>query len=256
MLYELLKVFASALIMPLPLFSGLILLGLALLLWRKARSGLLLSLVGVLGLGLSAWAPVADELIHRIESQVVTVTNLPRFDYIMVLGAGWKDSGDLFATQKLSDSSARRLMEGVRLAQAHPQAILVVSGASRLIDESPIALGYQQAALELGIPANRIRVLDTPVDTGQEAKALARLLAQENKPDTVVALVTSASHMPRALAHFQQQAIQVLPVATQYMAYDTRADHLSYWIPSAHHLRKTERAWYEFLAMRAVRFEP
>lgn len=254
-MYGLIKVLTVALLMPLPLFAGLILLGLGLFWWRKLRVGLWFSFLGLMGLLLASWAPVADRLIDNIESQTLSTRVLPKVDYIMVLGAGWKDLGDLSATQKLSDSSARRLMEGLRLAHEQPQAVLVVSGASRLANELPIALGYQQAAQELGIAAERIRVLDTPVDTGQEAKALVHLLATENNPNAVVALVTAASHMPRALAHFQNQGIQVLPVATQYMAYDTRADHLSYWIPSAHHLRKTERAWYEWLAMRAVRFE-
>lgn len=254
-MYDSLKVLVSALFMPLPLLGGLVLLGVVLFWWRKLGVGFWFAVIGLMGLFLASWAPVADKLIDSIESQVVAVSELPKLDYIMVLGAGWKDEGDLAATQKLSDSSARRLMEGLRLAQSQPQATLVVSGASRLANELPIALGYQQAAIALGISAERIRVLDTPVDTGHEAKALAQLLATENNPNAVVALVTAASHMPRALAHFQHKNIHVLPVATQYMAYDVASDHLSYWIPSAHHLRKTERAWYEWLAMRAVRFE-
>ncbi|WP_156925497.1 YdcF family protein [Thioalkalivibrio paradoxus] len=39
-----------------------------------------------------------------------------------------------------------RLMEGLRLLEALPDATLVVSGGSRRADEAPVAQGYAAAA--------------------------------------------------------------------------------------------------------------
>ncbi len=50
----------------------------------------------------------------------------------------------------------------------------------------PVAWGYAQAARELGIAPERIQVLDTPVDTAQEARAVRDLLANA-APDAAAA---------------------------------------------------------------------
>jgi len=50
--------------------------------------------------------------------------------YIVVLGGGHGDMPGLSATNKLSTSGLGRLIEGVRLAQALPEATVIVSGPS------------------------------------------------------------------------------------------------------------------------------
>jgi uncharacterized SAM-binding protein YcdF (DUF218 family) len=132
----------------------------------------------------------------------------------------------------LSDSSTQRLLEGVRLARALPAARLIVTGADRNGDIPPVAWGYAQAARELGIAPERIQVLDTPVDTAQEARAVQEALAglPERAPDTErddrpaewpaggrrLILVTSAAHMPRAMRHFQAVGLDPIPAPTQH----------------------------------------
>jgi hypothetical protein len=105
---------------------------------------------------------------------------------IVVLGGGWWPNDQWPIGSQLSDSSAQRLLEGVRLARALPAARLIVTGADRQGEIPPVAWGYAQAARELGIAPERIQVLDTPVDTAQEARAVREALAglPERAPDT------------------------------------------------------------------------
>ena len=126
---------------------------------------------------------------------------------VVVLGAGWEPEADWPAGTRLDDSSVHRLMEGLRLLEALPEARLLVSGASRDASRLPVAQGYAQAAQALGVPAERIVVLDTPTDTAQEAYAVREFLGTEAR----FVLVTSASHMPRSVRHFERVDWRRLP---------------------------------------------
>jgi len=277
-----LKPLVGALLMPLPLFLGLTLLGLILLAAGWRRWGWRLMVVAWLGLALAAWRPVADGLMGALENRYPALTDPrtlvqdprglvaadrgsvllgePRPDAerapagiaaIVVLGGGWWPNDQWPSGSQLSDSSAQRMLEGVRLARALPEAQLIVSGASRSGDISPVAWGYAQAARELGIAPERIRMLDTPVDTAQEARTVQAALTVGSP----LILVTSAAHMPRAMRHFQAVGLDPIPAPTQHQAGRGTGRRLADWLPSAGNLRKTEAAWHEYLGLLAWRLD-
>jgi len=138
-------------------------------------------------------------------------------------------------------------MEGLRLLEALPEARLRVSGASRDAARLPVALGYGQAAQALGVDPARIVVLDTPTDTAQEAYAVREFLGTEAR----FVLVTSASHMRRAVRHFERVGLAPIPAPTHVLTGRDGPHRLRYWVPSSDALRKTERAVYEYLRLGA-----
>lgn len=265
-MYDLIKVMVAALFMPLPLLLLLSGLGSVLLLFGWRRLGLAGVLVGLFGLALASWAPVADRLLAPFESQYLALTEsavAENVDYVVVLGGGWDSlAQERPAAIRLSESSTARLFEGLRLLELMHDAgkldtKLVVSGASRLA-EPPVAWGYRDAALAMGLDRQRLIVLDTPTDTGAEARAFAAWLRAQGVEDLSgirLALVTSASHMPRAMRHFEQVGLKPVAAPTHFMSFTDNPAHLSYWLPSATHLRKSERACYEFLASLVVKAE-
>jgi uncharacterized SAM-binding protein YcdF (DUF218 family) len=170
---------------------------------------------------------------------------------LMVAGGGWAPDRPWSSTGRLNDSSALRLMEGIRLWRQQPEGVLVVTGASRLEGVAPVAQGYALAAQMLGVPFERLRVLDWPTDTGQEARAVREALGEGAR----VLLVTSASHMPRSVVHFQQAGLDPVAAPTHHLAYREAPGSIGYWVPSARHLRKSERAIYEALGLLAARWE-
>ncbi|AGA32415.1 YdcF- like protein [Thioalkalivibrio nitratireducens DSM 14787] len=89
----------------------------------------------------------------------------------------------------------------------------------------------------LGVPATRSGVLDTPVDTAQEAYAVRDLLGTEAH----FVLVTSASHWRRAVRHFERAGLTPIPAPTGFKTGSERVRTLGYWLPSAGNLRKTQR---------------
>ncbi|AHE97867.1 ElyC/SanA/YdcF family protein [Thioalkalivibrio paradoxus] len=249
-----LKPLVGAFAAPLALATLLVLLA-ALALWRGRRVlGRLLLVLGLLLIFLSSWAPVANRLLAPLEGAYPPVWD-PRdhgdVTAVVVLGAGWEPDFDAPASIRLSTSSSVRLMEGLRLLEALPEAKLVVSGGSRRADEAPVAQGYAAAAQALGVPAERIVVLDTPTDTAQEAYAVRELLGTEAR----FLLVTSASHMPRSVRHFERVGLAPIASPTHYLTGRDGPHRLGYWVPSSDALRKTERAVYEYLGLRALEWD-
>lgn len=252
-LYTLIKVMAAQLLMPLPLCVALFVLGL-LLRQRWRRSGGSLALGALVLLVLLSWAPVADRLLAPVESRYPPLHDWPADQpvaAVMVLGGGYQPHQPWVVTGQLSESSANRVLEGLRLWHLRPEALLLVSGADRRAGVEPMARAYGRVAMDMGVPAEQLRVLDTPTDTGEEARAAAAVLGE----GTSVLLVTSASHMPRAMRHFHNAGLHPIAAPTHYLALRDDPDRVSYWTPSARHLQKTERAFYEWLGSVAVRWE-
>ena len=67
--------------------------------------------------------------------------------------------------------------------------------------------------IQYGVPAELILVLDEPLDTAQEARAVRAALGGGSP----LILVTSAAHMPRAMRHFQAVGLDPIPAPTQYL---------------------------------------
>jgi uncharacterized SAM-binding protein YcdF (DUF218 family) len=132
--------------------------------------------------------------------------------YVVVLGGGHADMAGLSAINKLSDSARARLMEGVRLLGALPDARLVVSGRGTGDNPSHAAI-LEAAAVSLGVAPGRIVRLDTPRDTEEEARALAPVVGRER-----FALVTSAWHLPRATALMRKAGLDPVPCPSDFQA--------------------------------------
>lgn len=253
-MYELAKTLAAQLLMPLPLCLGLWGLGALLLGCRYRRAGWSAFTLGLAVLVLASWGPVAERLLTPLETRYPALqglTEAPSAEAVVVLGGGWRPSAPWSSTARLNDSSAIRLMEGVRLWRQAHDLPLIVTGAGRDPKEAPIAQGYGDAAKALGVPEKRLRRLDRATDTGQEAQAVRKALGE----GATVVLVTSASHMPRSMRHFQKVGLNPVAAPTHYLMDVGKQHSLGYWLPSARHLHKTERTIYEALGLLMVEVE-
>ena len=259
---------AGALLKPLSLIIAAILLGLVLAAFtRWRRSGFALITLATLALGLLSWWPFANSLMAPLESHYPPFAmQLPAetgsqngggVSAVIVLGGGGIDEPTIPITSQLSSTGLQRLIEGIRLWREHPEALLVTSGAlSRGRSQAEIAADLAE---ELGVPRAKIRMLTEARNTSEEAAAYAQLMRSESVAETTSAaatatarsprpiLVTSASHLPRAMAAFQSAGIDPLPAPTAYRALPRHFDLPTDFAPSADDLRTTEAAWHEYL---------
>ncbi len=247
-----LKLLIANLVMPLPLALLLVMLALLLWLlrWRRAAQATLLA--APLLILLMAWAPIAWLLLSPLEQRYPALVEQevrPGVSAVVVLGSAYYPDPKQGIFSQLSETATVRLAEGVRLHRQQG-GWLIVSGGSRR-GEAPIAAGYLQGALALGVAERRIMQIDSPLDTAQEAYAVKELLGEGAK----VLLVTSASHMPRAMAHFKQVGLQPIAAPTHHLSQAVELSHWQHWIPAASYLRMSERAWYEYMGMLAIRLD-
>ena len=248
---DIIKPIIGAFSAPLALALVLVLLGTLFVLLQRRILGRSLVAFAVAFIFLASWPPMAERVLEPLELSYAPLSDpaaLSGVSAVVVLGAGWRSEWQAPASIRLSDASALRLFEGLRLVEALPDARLLVSGASRNRDWLPVAVGYAEAAQALGVDPSRIVVLDTPVDTAQEAYAVREALGEGER----FLLVTSASHMRRAVRHFERVGLDPIPTPTHFTTGTGPVYTLSYWLPSARNLGKTETAIREYLGLLAL----
>ncbi|WP_107852605.1 envelope biogenesis factor ElyC [Oceanimonas marisflavi] len=237
------KKWLGSLLLPLPLLLFLALFGVFLLLMRRRRSGMVFVTVSLLALVLLSTRPVANALIAPLESTYATFdAGSQPIDDIIVLGAAQVADPRLPLLSQLGNAALARISEGVRLAHAHPDARLIVSGYAGGEGRSSAEL-YGEVARAFGIEAARIVMLPEPQDTADEAAAITPLIAGRR-----AVLVTSASHLPRAMALFAAEGATPLPAPIDHQAKESAGTLPLYtWLPRARYLERSELAWHEYL---------
>lgn len=250
------KKWLGSLLLPLPLLIIVSVIGLILLLKQHKSSGTSLILLALISLCLLSTRPVANALIRPLESQYppylakTAMPNAQPIHDIIVLGAAQVADLRLPLLSQLGNAGLARITEGVQLALAHPHARLIVSGYAGGEGRSNAEL-YSAVAQSLGIDKSRIIELADPQDTLEEATAIAPLIK-----DRQALLITSASHMPRAMDLFLAQGVTPTAAPVGHLAKESSGLKngavqlpLYSYLPSAHYLARSETAWHEYLGL-------
>ncbi|CAM4076811.1 TPA: envelope biogenesis factor ElyC [Escherichia coli] len=240
MLFTLKKVIGNMLL-PLPLMLLIIGAGLALL-WfsRFQKTGKIFISIGWLALLLLSLQPVADRLLRPIESTYPTWNNSQKVDYIVVLGGGYTWNPQWAPSSNLINNSLPRLNEGIRLWRENPGSKLIFTGGVAKTNTVSTAEVGARVAQSLGVPREQIITLDLPKDTEEEAAAVKQAIG-----DAPFLLVTSASHLPRAMIFFQQEGLNPLPAPANQLAIDSPLNPWERAIPSPVWLMHSDRVGYE-----------
>jgi uncharacterized SAM-binding protein YcdF (DUF218 family) len=240
------KKWFGGLLMPLPLFLIIFFIALILLFFtqkQKVAKGLLLcSFVFIFLISLM---PVSEQLTHRLERKHLPILQnnvAQNFDYILLLGSGGIADPSLPVNSQLSSIANSRFLEALRLFQANPNAILVVSG-SNFGDVKTHAQMMQELAMINGIPKKQIIRFDNSLDTIDEVREMSKLIRGKKS-----ALVTSATHMDRALNLFYLYGTAPTAAPSNFLAKNRNGTTPSYYyIPNAYQLYKSKIAWHEYL---------
>ena len=163
-------------------------------------------------------------------------------DYILLLGSSGISDPNLPITGQLSATALSRFSEVLRLYHANPNTTIVVSG-SGFGDSKSHAQLLQELAISFGIPKQKTIRLDNTKDTAQEAQEMSAIINGKK-----AALVTSATHMPRAMKLFEQYQQFPIPAPAMYLAKQNSNELPAYvYIPSAYQLYKSQVALHEYL---------
>lgn len=238
---------ARVLLEPLALVTWA-LLALNLLLWRQraAASARWLCALATLFLAASACPFLANGVLALLERRAAAQADCARLPagsvFIVLAGGIDRAAGNTEDIGHLSEDSYRRTISGVHLAEPVPDSRLVVSGGyGGHVREADLMRTLAQA---LGMPAGRITEDRDSHTTYGNAQQVKLLLAE--LPGRPAYLVTSAMHMPRALATFRSAGLQVRACPVDFR--HAEPEGLDAIVPRVDALLKTSDAVREILA--------
>jgi uncharacterized SAM-binding protein YcdF (DUF218 family) len=192
-------------------------IGLALLWRRRPRAGGWLLGLATAFLLAVAVLPIPQMLMRPLEQAVPRPAALPaRVEGIVLLGGSQDQEMTAAYGMPSLSSDATRVTEFAALARRYPDARLVFAGgsgnlrANELSEADVLRLFMEQQ----GIDPKRLELEDKSRNTHENA-VFAKALAQPKAGETWL-LVTSASHMYRALAVFRKTGWSIEPYPTTY----------------------------------------
>jgi len=251
----LLKKIVSQFLYPYPLCLGILILGLFFL-WatRRARLGKTLVTVGTVLLLLLSTPFISSRLLTPLERRYPAVLHPEKISWegrknetsprwIVVLGGGHVSDPCLPPNSQVSGAALGRLVEGVRLYKAIPGSKLLLSGG-KVFDSVPEAEVLARIAVLLGAKPQDILLDPDSRDTADEAEIIAKMIGREK-----FILVTSAVHMPRAMALFKKCGMRPLPAPTDYLDRQAQGFSPGAFFPRATSLGQVETAVHEYLGL-------
>ena len=242
---------AAFIFFPVSICVWLMLCGLTLLVFTRKRTlgvKLVATAATVLLVGSNPW--LSDRLNSFLERQY------PEFDidgyrarvpesvpaeYIVVLAAGLNHAGGIPATSALGSAGLMRLVEGMRIQNAVAGSTVILSGGNE--EGKSEAAAMAELAIALGIQKSQFVMEPNSLTTYEQALNVKAIVGT-----APVIVVTSAGHMPRAMALFRGVGLDPFAAPTDHASegWDFRAG--AGLIPSAGALSKTSRVFYEGFA--------
>jgi len=191
-----------------------------------------ISFAGVAILVIFSMPIVSGKLIAYLESdyELIKPSKVESADAVVVLSGMVKTIQTKNGLDYEWGEAADRIFAGIDLFKSNKAPVLILTGG-----KLPWSIGVPEGeylrdvAINHGVPKKDILLTENVENTDQEAKAIKRLLLQDN-PEVI--LVTSAFHMPRAQLVFEAAGISAIPFPVDFRIGAQKRTFMSF-IPSA-----------------------
>ncbi|GHD53949.1 Uncharacterized SAM-binding protein YcdF, DUF218 family [Marinobacter persicus] len=209
------------------------------------RLALVLGVLSVAWLWVWSLPATSYALRGYLESQhpPMAVEATPEAEAIVVLGGGtWPMQYD--QDYPNLGAASDREWHGARLYEAGKAPLLILTGGyDPRFSASSSAESMRRFMSDLGVPDSAMVLEDQARNTTQNAEFTAGILARRGI--NRILLVTSALHMPRSVALFEAQGLEVIPAATDHEVRGAPGWRL--WLPHTDALDGSSRAIKEIV---------
>ncbi len=240
--------------------SGIITLCLVLgflLIALEKRIGKYLLFLGIISFFAFSSSPLSTALLARLEKRyppLLDAKGVGNVDTIVLLTtAAWKDP-HVPLTSQVGETTVSRLLEAIRLFHLIPGAKVVISGGPLGSDDRdiPVSRIVGDLARAMGIPEGRMMLETSSTNTYENGVEIQKILGE--RP---FLLVTSASHLPRAIAVFHKLGLSPIPAPADFRIIRARPHvdatgvellkEMISALPSSNNLAHSERTLHEYV---------
>ena len=232
----------------------LTLFGLVLALLHRQRLSMTLFAAAATWLWVASTPAFADWAIATLERQYPArpIELTQNADVAIVLGGAMSQPAPPRVQAELN-KSFDRVLQAIKLYEAGlVQQILVTGGnVPWRPDIVPEAELIRSFLVDWGVPADDIKIAGRSRNTYENALEIKEIW--EKEPFDSALLITSAAHMPRAMAVFQKADLPVAAATTDIEALKGVPSTALRWLPDASALSMTTVAMKEWLGYWAYR---
>ena len=170
-------------------------------------------------------------------------------EFIIVLGHVHVSDPTIPLNSQLTEAAAARITEAIRIKKLNPQAKLILAG-SIIGDPISNAEMYARYAEGFGIHRADMTLIEDTKDTEGDVSEVSLIVKGHT-----AALVTSATHMPRAMQLFIKEGVPVIPAPTQYVGQYPQTELPLYaYLPSGRYMMYSEMGLHEWIGQLWNRF--
>lgn len=191
--------------------------------------------------------PVKDMFLKPLERKykVITKEKLLEGDVYILLGSGIFDNAPMsFGENGIpSETAMVRIVETLRLYKISPKKI-ILSGGKTFGNKNSEAEVYKKFLVSMGVDSNDVLLEDESRTTAENSNK-TKVLFEENYYKKGI-VVTSASHMPRAVKSFERNGINVIEAPCGYnVGYNNYG--INAFLPKASNIELLRRAVWEYM---------
>lgn len=239
-----------------PLGLACVLIFLALLVSYKRKTSNILIVLALVILWLSSTTGFSNLLARSLELKYLPPTEIPTGEVLVVLGGGTEPASPPRTTVEINGAGDRVLYAAELYKQGKAPFILLSGGDIEWLSSGSTTPAQDMAALlvQMGVPESALWLENESMNTYENA-LYAKEFLDEQDIDQIL-LVTSAMHMPRAVALFEKQGFEVTPLPVDFSVTDSISASSSEGniisklidiMPTASNLALTTNAMKEYL---------
>lgn len=246
--------FLPLLVYPLGLTCLLLLIAL-LTSYNRKVSNILISIAFII-LWLSSTTGFSNLLARSLELKYLPPQEIPSAEVMVVLGGGTEPASPPRTTVEVNGAGDRVLYAAELYKEGKAEHILLSGGEIEWLGSGSSTPAEDMATLliQVGVPESALWLETESKNTYENALYAKELLDEQDIHQ--ILLVTSALHMPRAVALFEKQGFEVIPLPVDFSVTDSltatsgEASFISKLLdimPSASNLALTTNAMKEYL---------
>jgi uncharacterized SAM-binding protein YcdF (DUF218 family) len=196
----------------------------------------------------------ANRAVASLERQYPprTMAQTPQADVAIVLGGALGQPLPPRVEVQLSNASGR-VLHASRLYRAGKVKRVLVSAGNIpwILAIKPEAELIKELLVEMGVPSEAIEIETASRNTYENALEIARMWKVKGFKSAL--LVTSAIHMPRAIAVFRRADLPVIASTADVLVVDGDPRDLFVWLPDTSALAGTTNALKEWMGILVYR---